>query len=55
MHFGTFAQADDGEFEPVELTERLLDQRGTDRPRFWIFQNGEGRNVPPIGARDGGE
>lgn len=45
MHFGTFAQADDGEDEPLVDLERALDAAPV-RPRFWVLGQGEGRAVP---------
>jgi L-ascorbate metabolism protein UlaG (beta-lactamase superfamily) len=45
MHFGTFALGDDGQDEPVEALQAAL--RDTDpRPRFWVLDFGEGRDVP---------
>ncbi len=50
IHFGTFAQADDGEFEPVaELNAALLRRPGP-RPRFLVLDNGQSLDVPPSGA-----
>ena len=45
IHFGTFALADDGEFEPTDrLRARLAnsDQEST----FWVLSEGESRSVP---------
>ncbi len=47
MHFGTFALADDGEFEPTDRLRACLtpsEQEGT----FWVLNEGEGRRVPRI-------
>ena len=41
IHFGTFAQADDGEFEPLEELEAALNKRGGHAPRFLALDNGE--------------
>jgi L-ascorbate metabolism protein UlaG (beta-lactamase superfamily) len=51
IHFGTFAQADDGEREPVERLAEALASSGGDGPRFWTLRHGEGRDVPPLDAR----
>ena len=41
IHFGTFAQADDGESEPVEALKTALARRPAPQPRFLILDNGE--------------
>jgi L-ascorbate metabolism protein UlaG (beta-lactamase superfamily) len=48
MHYGTFELADDGQDEPREEIERLLDAWPGEKPRFWLLGNGEGRDVPAI-------
>src|SRR5205823_2017124 len=48
IHFGTFFLADDGEFEPIELLNRALDEAGEPRSHFWTLDCGEGRDVPSI-------
>ena len=45
IHFGSFELGDDGQFEPVRDLERALAANGS--PRFWILDQGEGRDVPP--------
>jgi L-ascorbate metabolism protein UlaG (beta-lactamase superfamily) len=45
IHFGTFAQADDGDGEPVAELERALGAAPSP-PRFWVLRQGEGRLVP---------
>jgi L-ascorbate metabolism protein UlaG (beta-lactamase superfamily) len=45
MHYGTFPQADDGEFEPIVDLERALASTPSP-PRFWVLGFGEGRDVP---------
>ena len=45
IHFGSFALGDDGQFEPVHDLQRAIEANG--RPRFWILEHGEGRDVPP--------
>lgn len=40
VHFGTFAQADDGEKEPVELLNATLDTLAISRERFRALENG---------------
>ena len=52
IHFGTFAQADDGEREPVEALEAALARRADPKPRFLVLDNGEAVEVPP-GPADG--
>ncbi len=47
IHFGTFRLADDGIDEPVRDLERALAACGSDAPRFWVLDHGEGRDVPP--------
>lgn len=48
IHFGTFALGDDGEFEPVLKLRETLNNKDEDDSRFWVLQQGEGRNVPPL-------
>jgi L-ascorbate metabolism protein UlaG (beta-lactamase superfamily) len=40
IHFGTFAQADDGEDEPIDLLNATLDQEGIPRTSFIALPNG---------------
>ncbi len=52
MHFGTFALADDGEFEPTDRLRACLtpsEQEDT----FWVLNEGEGRRVPRIPVNSG--
>ena len=46
MHYGTFELADDGQEEPGREIERLLAESPEPRPRFWLLDPGEGRDVP---------
>ena len=46
IHYGTFELADDGQDEPRREIERRLDQEPWKRSRFWLLDNGEGRDVP---------
>ncbi len=46
IHFGTFLQADDGEFEPVAELESILAAAAEPKPQFWVLRHGEGRDVP---------
>ena len=46
IHFGTFAQADDGEFEPVEELRAALARHPEPRPRFLALDNGESLDLP---------
>jgi L-ascorbate metabolism protein UlaG (beta-lactamase superfamily) len=43
IHFGTFPLGDDGEHEPVEELQRVLDEKGLGNDEFWIPGLGEGR------------
>jgi L-ascorbate metabolism protein UlaG (beta-lactamase superfamily) len=43
MHWGTFAQADDGELEPLEELARALAAAPPTAP-FWVLDFGEGRD-----------
>jgi L-ascorbate metabolism protein UlaG (beta-lactamase superfamily) len=47
IHFGTFAQADDGEFEPIEELKAALAAHPEPKPRFLLLDNGESVEVPP--------
>ena len=49
IHHGTFALADDGQDEPAQALERGLSEAADPKPRFWILENGEGRDVPAAG------
>jgi L-ascorbate metabolism protein UlaG (beta-lactamase superfamily) len=44
MHFGTFQLGDDGLEEPVRDLRRAIAAAG--EPRFWILEQGEGRDLP---------
>jgi L-ascorbate metabolism protein UlaG (beta-lactamase superfamily) len=46
IHFGTFAQADDGETEPIEELRAALARRLGSKPRFLLLDNGESVDVP---------
>ena len=48
IHFGTFAQADDGELEPVEELKAVLARRPDPKPRFVVLDNGQPLEVPPV-------
>ena len=48
MHFGTFAQADDGQYEPFDALERALRTHGVGFSDFWVLGFGEGRQVPAL-------
>ncbi len=47
IHFGTFGQADDGEFEPIEELGAAVARRAAPKPRFVVLDNGESLEVPP--------
>jgi L-ascorbate metabolism protein UlaG (beta-lactamase superfamily) len=46
IHFGTFRLTDEGQDEPAEEIQRLLAASPEVKPRFWVLENGEGRDVP---------
>jgi L-ascorbate metabolism protein UlaG (beta-lactamase superfamily) len=46
IHFGTFRLTDEGQEEPAEEIGRLLAREPEPKPRFWVMENGEGRDVP---------
>jgi L-ascorbate metabolism protein UlaG (beta-lactamase superfamily) len=46
MHFGTFELTDEGQDEPPEEIARLLAAAPDPKPRFWVLDFGEGRDVP---------
>jgi L-ascorbate metabolism protein UlaG (beta-lactamase superfamily) len=48
IHHGTFRLGDDGQDEPVRALEAALATAGEPRPRFWVLDFGEGRDVPPV-------
>ena len=47
IHFGTFAQADDGESEPLDALKAALARRPDAKPRFVALDNGQSLEVPP--------
>ena len=46
IHFGTFAQADDGESEPLEALRAALARRSDPKPRFLALDNGQSVELP---------
>jgi len=49
MHFGTFLLADDGQDEPPNRLRAAVEKSptaGAAKPRFWVLDFGEGRDVP---------
>jgi L-ascorbate metabolism protein UlaG (beta-lactamase superfamily) len=48
IHFGTFAQADDGEFEPVGELAAVLARRPAPGPRFLALDNGQSFELSPV-------
>jgi L-ascorbate metabolism protein UlaG (beta-lactamase superfamily) len=46
IHWGTFAQADDGELEPAADLEMAMAARPDPKPRFLVLENGESADVP---------
>jgi L-ascorbate metabolism protein UlaG (beta-lactamase superfamily) len=47
IHYGTFAQADDGELEPAEELRAALGRRAPP-PRFLLLDNGAAAEIPPL-------
>ncbi len=45
IHFGTFIQADDGEFEPVRTLEGLIVRSPENLAPFLVLEHGEGRDL----------
>jgi hypothetical protein len=50
IHFGTFAQADDGESEPIEALKSALARRPDSRPRFLVLDNGQSLELQATAA-----
>jgi L-ascorbate metabolism protein UlaG (beta-lactamase superfamily) len=50
MHYGTFPEGDDGEFEPLRDLDRALQEAHVPHSRFWALEFGEGREVPRLGV-----
>ena len=49
IHFGSFRLTDEGiDDPPRELEAALAAFRAEDRPRFWVLEHGEGRDVPAL-------
>lgn len=46
MHFGTFELSDEGMYDPALDLKRAMAAAGN--PRFWLLDQGEGRDVPAI-------
>jgi L-ascorbate metabolism protein UlaG (beta-lactamase superfamily) len=46
MHYGTFPEGDDGQFEPLRDLDRALDEARVSHSQFWALEFGEGRDVP---------
>jgi L-ascorbate metabolism protein UlaG (beta-lactamase superfamily) len=46
IHFGTFAQADDGEAEPLEALKAALARRTDTKSRFLALDNGQSVELP---------
>ena len=47
-HFGTFPLADDGMDEPVEDLRKALRNKDVSGEEFWVLNNGEAKEVPPL-------
>jgi L-ascorbate metabolism protein UlaG (beta-lactamase superfamily) len=50
IHFGTFAQADDGESEPIEALKAALARRPEPRRRFLVLDNGQSLELQATAA-----
>jgi L-ascorbate metabolism protein UlaG (beta-lactamase superfamily) len=50
IHFGTFRQADDGEFDPLTHLAARVAQAPLPKPRFWVLGFGQGVMVPAMGT-----
>jgi len=48
VHFGTFALADEGQYEPEADLAAALERIDGPAPRFWVLGFGEGRDVPSL-------
>jgi len=48
VHFGTFALADDGQYQPEADLAAALERVDGPPPRFWVLGFGEGRDVPAL-------
>jgi L-ascorbate metabolism protein UlaG (beta-lactamase superfamily) len=46
IHFGTFMQSDEGEFEPNKDIDSIIASAPEPKPQFWLLRQGEGRDVP---------
>jgi L-ascorbate metabolism protein UlaG (beta-lactamase superfamily) len=46
MHYGTFREGDDGQFEALRDLDRALQDAHLSHSRFWALDFGEGRDVP---------
>jgi L-ascorbate metabolism protein UlaG (beta-lactamase superfamily) len=53
MHFGTFPLGDDGFAEPLRDLREALARRG-DAPRFWVLEEGFGKEIPPCDRSEPG-
>jgi L-ascorbate metabolism protein UlaG (beta-lactamase superfamily) len=49
MHYGTFALADDGQFEAPRALRAALENSNVQEDRFWLLEFGHGREVPEQG------
>jgi L-ascorbate metabolism protein UlaG (beta-lactamase superfamily) len=47
IHFGTFALADDGQTEPVDELQRVLQSCGEPKPQFCALSPGESKRFVP--------
>lgn len=47
-HWGTFPLGDDGQFEPADALRDILSHSDLAGTNFWIFDFGEGREIPTI-------
>jgi L-ascorbate metabolism protein UlaG (beta-lactamase superfamily) len=47
IHFGTFALADDGQTEPLDELQRVLESSGEARPQFCTLTPGQSKHFAP--------
>jgi len=48
IHFGAFQLSAESQHQPVEDLHRALESTAGEKPRFWVLDPGEGRDVPPL-------
>lgn len=51
IHWGTFELSDEARDDPPAALRRALEDHVVPPGRFWVFEPGEGRTVPPLEGR----